>query len=157
MQKPDRKTPKPGGSPGGAKPGSSEKPNGGVSGVDETITTRDRDNKLPGDDVNGSDPTEAPRGLVDRVDASLKELHRDIQKAFSGPSQDITTPTERSGVRPPNDERLPVLNGSRPTPEEEEPSIVAGDPDDLGERGRRRRRRDDVNASPVLRRGLLGV
>lgn len=45
----------------------------------------------------------------------------------------------------------------RPAPAEEEEVIIPGDPNDLGERGRRRRQEDDRDASPVLRRGLLGV
>lgn len=116
---------------------------------------KDRDRKggsdLPGDDSNERDPTRKTGiGFLDAADTFFQQPQT---------PQDITPPTERTGdgFRPPNDELNPGLQFPIKPPEEEVPPIVPGDPDDLGERGRRRRSRDNVNTSPVLRRGLLGV
>lgn len=107
------------------------------------------------------DPTKEAPGLLQRVEDSLTRTHKEIQAALSGPSQDITTPTEREvrpGRRNPNDEGASLLGqGLTPRPPEEEDPIIPGDPSNLGARGRRRRGQDAVTASPVLRRGLLGV
>lgn len=107
---------------------------------------------LPGDDGNERDPTRTTGiGLLDAMNEFLQQPQQ---------PQDITAPTERtaSRIRPPNDELNAGLFRPTRAPEEEEPEIIVpGNPDDLGERGRRRRTRDGVNSSPVLRRGLLGV
>lgn len=100
---------------------------------------------------NESDPTRRSGiGFLDAADESFQQPQT---------PQDITPPTERTGpgFNPPNDELNPRLLFPVKPPEEEEPQTIPGDPDDLGERARRRRSRDDGNASPVLRRGLLGV
>lgn len=108
--------------------------------------------------LGGGDPTVEERGLVESITDTLDEWSNDIQEALGGDAQDITVPTERpfdgAHRRNPNDEvrSPPPLK----PPEEDEP-IIPGDPNDLGARGRRRGTRDAVNASPVLRRGLLGV
>ena len=151
-----------GGSPskpsGGMSPGERELVNRAKSTVDEA---RLHDQDLPQKEDRGfggnerddppGDPTRKTGiGFLDAVDDFFQQ---------SQTPQDITPPTERTGpgFNPPNDELNAGLLFPVKPPEEEEPPIVPGDPDDLGERERRRRSRDDVNASPVLRRGLLGV
>ena len=110
-----------------------------------------------GDGAGGGEPTAPTRGLIEQAEDFLTRTHKEIQAALSGPAQDITPPTERPGRRPPNDDRPGGLLRPPPAPEEEEPPIIPGDPSNLGARGRRRRSENDSNASPVLRRGLLGV
>lgn len=119
----------------------------------EANDDRPRTNDLPGGDINGDDgflPRDPTRdtglGLLDAADIALHDRKQT--------PQDITVPTERTDRRNPNDDERPPP--ALKPPEEDEP-IIPGDPDDFGARGRRRGTRDDVNASPVLRRGLLGV
>lgn len=149
------------------KGGSLDKPGGGMSSGErdlvreaqlsvEDARRRDKDRVrkadpgFGGNDGDEPDPTRKTGiGFLDAAEDFFQQ---------SQIPQDITPPTERNGpgFRPPNDELNPGLRFPIKPPEEEMP-IVPGDPDDLGERGRRRRRRDDVSTSPVLRRGLLGV
>ena len=94
-----------------------------------------------------ADPT-GLRGMLSGVESFLEDL--------SGPpSVNRPAPTERAGLRAPNEEERLRLRPQ--VAEEEAPALQPGDPDNLGERGRRRRREDDDTPSPVLRRGLLGV
>ena len=135
---------------GRAKSGSLER---GVQGVRPSRPRREP----PGSVGNDGEPTES-RGLLESVEDSLNKTHLAVQDAFSGPpSVTRPQPTERSGRRPPNDERPGLLGqGVRP-PSNDEEVIVPGDPSNLGARGRRRRTVDQVNNPPLLRRGLLGV
>lgn len=97
------------------------------------------------------DPTKNEPGLVQQAVDALARIDKEFRAAVGA---DPFQESFRPDPRPPNDERPP-----RPAlkpPDEEEP-IVPGDADDLGARDRRRGARDAVNASPVLRRGLLGV
>lgn len=120
------------------------------------------DNRRPRTDLapNRDDEREPTvnRGLLNSIENELRAADKAIQRALApGEPLDFADLSRRPERRPPNDElNTGVFRPAKP-PEEEEPRILPGDPDDLGERGRRRRTRDDVNSSPVLRRGLLGV
>ena len=115
--------------------------------------TRDNDNPR-----EESDPRKTGIGMLDAVDDFLQQKQTpgdpNIPTERSVDGFDPQTPEARRHHRNPNDDQRPA----RPVlkPPEEEP-IIPGDPSNLGARGRRRGARDDVNASPVLRRGLLGV
>lgn len=88
--------------------------------------------------------------------SALDSADKAIQRMFSGEAQDIETPQERTGLRPAADPRQRRLLGSAPEEEEEAP-ILAHDPENLGERGRRRRTQNTADGSPIFQRGLLGV
>jgi hypothetical protein len=96
------------------------------------------------------------RGGDSVVRSALDSADKAIQETFSGPAQDIVTPQERPGLRPAADPRQRRLLGSAPEEEEEAP-ILAPDPENLGERGRRRRTQNTADGSPIFQRGLLGV
>lgn len=104
------------------------------------------------------DPSE-PKGLLEALgDLDLRAADEAIQRSIApGEPLDFNDPNRRPGPRQSNDERVGLFGRPLAPPKDEEPPILPGDPDDLGERGRRRRTRNDGRASPVLRRGLLGV
>ncbi len=116
--------------------------------VDRARGHRNDDPNRDSDDgsFGGTDPT-GIRGF-------LKDAEGAINDFFAGPPQGGPG-TGGSVQGPENNQPRPILRPNRPPKEEE--VIIPGDLDDLGERGRRRRSSDDVNTSPVLRRGLLGV
>lgn len=106
------------------------------------------------DDIDGGDPTKEEPGLIEQARDFLDQTDKEIRAALGA---DPFHESFRPGPRAPNDER-PGLFGQNlsPRPAEEE-EFIPGDPTNLGTRGRRRRTTDDVNASPVMRRGLLGI
>lgn len=111
------------------------------------LGSRGHRNDDPNRDGDGSEEPTGIRGLLEDVEVFFNE-------DLAGPPQGGPG-TGGSVQGPENNQPRPILRPNR-QPEEEE-IIIPGDPDDLGERARRRRSRDDVNTSPVLRRGLLGV
>lgn len=118
------------------KPGDRPRTNDGLIGDDDAL--------------NEPDPRRTGIGLLDAAEEFLQQPQT---------PQDITTPTERPSTvhhrrNPRDDDLRPLRPVSSPAEEEE---IIPGNPDDLGARGKRRGSKDEVNASPVLRRGLLGV
>lgn len=119
--------------------------------TDDTVGSGNGERTRGGGDER--DPTEPAKGLIEQAQDFLTRTDKEIRAALGA---DPFQESFRPGPRAPNDEQERSLVAPRP-PKDEEPLIVPGDPDDLGERGRRRRTRDGVNTSPVLRRGLLGV
>lgn len=122
----------------------------GLPALDEGLTEREAGDRVL--DVMSVVPATAPIGLVGKALNAVADLAGVDSLQPTRPP-----PTEDPNRNVPNDdERFRLFGVPIPQAEEELP-IVPGDPDDLGERGRRRRTRDDATASPVLRRGLLGV
>lgn len=114
-----------------------------------------RPGNLPGDDRNERDPVRQSEPLAPTDPLAM--LDRKIQEFLGGgPALDPNDPSRRNPPRRPSDEEFDRPIGPTSTSEEEEP-LLPGDPNDLGARGHRRRAKDDVTQSPVLRRGLLGV
>lgn len=103
----------------------------------------------------GAEPTE-PKGLLEALgDLDLRAADEAIQRGVApGEPLPFDDPSRRPGRRNPNDEERPAL---KPVVAEEEEPVLSGDPLNLGARGNRRRTQNGVNASPVLRRGLLGL
>lgn len=89
-----------------------------------------------------NEPVVNPRGLLDQAQSAIEE------------SPVLGSPRGGREIESGGDRDRPL---APPPREEVVPPLLPGDPNDLGARGRRRRREDEDFSSPVLRRGLLGV
>lgn len=110
------------------------------------------------DSGNEPDPRKTGVGVLDAADEFFQQeqtlQNPNIPTERPVDRFDPQNPGERRHHRNPNDDERPPPSLKS---QEEEAPIIPGDPNDLGARGARRRSKDDINASPVLRRGLLGV
>lgn len=152
-EKPGKKTDKPGSGPGGSKPNPDKKDKLGAGEVLRGGKELDQPGRRGGPGPEGAENTKGKPKLKPQEPSTLEQLDEDIREFLGAdPFEDSFRPARRR----PNDEGPDILGqGLRPPAEEE--VIVPGDPSNLGARAGRRRKVLEVEQSPVLRRGLLGV